>query len=336
MKKKTGLCTLVTALLLAGCTHQSVYLSLNDGMEYSYTVAYPIRGPEYVLSDLGGERYLLAQQSLDYRGQVSKNIRYFDRRTGVLTPMGPLFLNSGDNIPIRYSSDDPQVVAFLQYGVSRDLKKECLRGSTLEERLQTHCYYIRVELSMDGGKSFGLRHVEIPSVLNAGSGENNFAFAAVRNHVLYIGLKAYNDDSQQAKVALRRLLTRPGFYGVILAAPLPPQGSGPAQRINNPHLVADRLTGKELEDFVVEPAHNTLRAVPKSLDLQYGIAIHASERRKYVDELRASYPEWAKQQRLDIPEEAQEENRDEREKRAAAIPAWRDDPIEWIRFGEGS
>lgn len=323
----------LVAAMLSACS--TVVRTLNDGLEYSYPVAYPIRGPEYVLSDLGGERYLLAQQSLDYRGQMSKSIRYFDRRTGVLTPMRRLFLNSGDNIPIGYSSDDPEVVVFLENGISRDLQKECLRASTLEERKKTHCNYIRVELSMDGGRSFSLRHVEIPTLVNATNSESNFAFAEVRNRTLYVGIRANNGDSRHTEVALSRMLTRPGYYGVIVAAPLPPKSSEPTPRIDNPRLTADRLTGKALLDYPVPSVRNTMRATPKSLDLQYGMAIHASERRKYVEGLRASYLEWAKRQNLDIPEEPREENADERKKRAAALPAWRDDPLEWIRFGEG-
>lgn len=56
-------------------------------MTYEHAVAYPMRSPEYVLRDLGGKRYLLAQWDVPLNGNAVQRVRYYDHNTGVLAPL---------------------------------------------------------------------------------------------------------------------------------------------------------------------------------------------------------------------------------------------------------
>ena len=104
---------------LSGCSLLNEQLAA--GIVFEREVAYPIRSPEYVLRDLGDQRYLLGQMAIDGRGERTHRTRFIDRPRNVSTRFDrpPVINRSADtlgDVPIRLASDDPGTIVFVDRG----------------------------------------------------------------------------------------------------------------------------------------------------------------------------------------------------------------------------
>lgn len=350
---------LVTCLmlpwLLNGCS------LLGAGLVTEDIVAYPMRSPEYVLRDLGSNRYLLAQWDVPMNANEVQRIRYYDRNTGMLSHLPDTVVvfrkNYVTNIlgALRYESDSPLQIVFL---TNRDTQFDqfCAfpEGRDINAPLLPFCGNMDIVLSLDGGYSFGWRRIHIPSSIGKSCvNVNHYEFAIVRNNMLYLGMyvhslalpeKCYIADNGNLET-LNRITYARHFTGkatidqddiflAVLAMPLPDSGGKPLPAAQIPEkLTADLLTGHALQEFDLGKPMALIEtqptAEPKSPVAQY----KRSDRASYIESLRMNYPEWAAHQTLDdIPKHEQWMSRQDVHTLMAKQRRLRDDPIEWIRF----
>lgn len=341
--------------LLSGCAS-----TLSAGMTYEHAVAYPMRSPEYVLRDLGGKRYLLAQWDVPLNGNAVQRVRYYDRNTGVLAPLPESvtvfrydYLGKAIGA-VRHESDNPQVVAFFT-------RREPGRNSYCEERPSSAavapprqlCGRLELVLSLDGGRSFVLREIAIPESMGRGISVRRYEFIMVRNNTLYVGIFVNSNNlpriccssssrglADASGVTYARRFDGPAttdgdqVFLAVLALPLPGATGTPLPAAQIPkQLSADFLGGPALEAFDLGQPMARLTAPftpePAAPIAQY----RRADRENYIASLRAAYPQWAAHQRLDtIPLRAQTMSPQELQAlRAKQLPR-EDDPIEWIRF----
>lgn len=341
--------------LLSGCAS-----TLSAGMTYEHAVAYPMRSPEYVLRDLGGKRYLLAQWDVPLNGNAVQRVRYYDHNTGVLAPLPESvtvfrydYLGKAIGA-VRHESDNPQVVAFFT-------RREPGRNSYCEETPSSAavapprqlCGRLELVLSLDGGRSFVLREIAIPESMGRGISVRRYEFIMVRNNTLYVGIFVNSNNlpriccssssrglADASGVTYARRFDGPAttdgdqVFLAVLTLPLPGATGTPLPAAQIPkQLSADFLGGPALEAFDLGQPMARLTA-PSTPEPAAPIAQYRrADRENYIASLRAAYPQWAAHQRLDtIPLRAQTMSPQELQAlRAKQLPR-EDDPIEWIRF----
>jgi len=309
---------LVLSTVLCGCASL-----IEDGMELQYAVMYPVRGPEYVLRNLGGDRYLLAQWGQGVRTNIDRRVRYYDRNTGVLTVlpddvhvarMGYLADVRG---AVRYDSDSPLQIVFFN---TRDTHyngycDEDRARRTVDATGQTRCTELDLVLSLDGGRSFAWQRVKIPSAVRVSSRE--YEFAIVRKNTLYLGIYLDNLNipdkccigpggdlvTKSGIVYARRFNaeTDPDhhFLGVV-AMPLPANEGKPLPAGDIPKLAGSMLLGRALLDFDLgQPMKHLPRQPPPAPTLPVHVGNDRAAKKAFVESLRADYPEWAAHQTTD-------------------------------------
>ncbi|OBV41555.1 hypothetical protein [Janthinobacterium psychrotolerans] len=356
LKRLPGLLACLGATgLLSGCAS-----TLSAGMTYEHAVAYPMRSPEYVLRDLGGKRYLLAQWDVPLNGNAVQRVRYYDRNTGMLAPLPESVTVFRDDYlgksigAVRHDSDNPQVVAFFT-------RREPGRNSYCKETPSSAavasprqlCGRLELVLSLDGGRSFGLREIAIPESMGRGISVRRYEFIIARDNTLYFGIfinsgnlpriccTSSNGGLANANgVIYARRFDGPATTGgdqvflAVLAMPLPDATGTPLPAAQIPkQLSADFLSGPALEAFDLGRPMARL-AMPATPEPAAPIAQYRrADRENYIASLRAAYPQWAAHQRLDtIPLREQTMSPQELQAlRAKQLPR-EDDPIEWIRF----
>lgn len=342
--------------LFAGCTGM-----MAGGMVLEHAVSYPMRSPEFILRDLGGNHYLLAQWDVPLNANPQLRVRYHDRGTGLLSPLPETVavFRQGyvSNLlgALRYESDSPQRIAFFA-NRSTGYNLSCEHSGKAEaERPPAHlCGYMDIVLSLDGGHSFAWRRIRIPTAMGRGMiSPRHYEFAIVRDDTLYLGLYVgathlpgiccHSPDGnlmdRNGVVRVRRFEGKAvaddhDVFLSVLAMPLPDTGGKPlpAEQIPQP-LSADALTGQALLAF--DPGRPMARfetppaAAPRPPIAQY----RRADRQAYIESLRAEYPEWAAHQTLDdIPRRQQWMTSEELNALRARQTPRGDDPIEWVRF----
>lgn len=341
--------------LLGGCGNM-----IANGMVLEQAVAYPMRSPEYVLRDLGDKRYLLAQWDVPLNANEEQRVRYFDRNTGVLTPLPEtVSVFRHDYMAkaigaLRYESDSPLAIAFFtlrEPGGNSYCEESDISSKDKSQRQL--CGEMDIVLSLDGGRSFGWRRIRIPASMGRGISARRYEFVIVRDSTLYFGM--YVNSSNLPKICCystagnmvdgKGVTYARRFKGVavtdsddvflgVLAMPLPDNGGKPLPAEQIPKkLSADFLSGQALLDFKLgQPMARLatpIAAEPKSPKGQYKRA----DREAYIESLRAQYPTWAAHQTLDdIPRREQWMSLQERNALRAKQPSRGADPVEWVRF----
>lgn len=342
--------------VLSGCAS-----TLSAGMTYEYAVTYPMRSPEYVLRDLGDKRYLLAQWDVPLNGNAVQRVRYYDRNTGMLAPLPESVTVFRDDYmgkaigAVRHESDNPLAVAFFT-------RREPGRNSYCKETTSSPgaaprqlCGRLELVLSLDGGRSFGLREIAMPESMGRGISVRRYEFIIARNNTLYFGIFVNSSNlpriccrsssgglADASGVTYARRFDGPATTGgdqvflAVLALPLPDAKGTPLPAAQIPkQLSADFLGGPALQAFDLGQPMARLAALatpePAAPIAQY----RRADRENYIASLRAAYPQWAAHQRLDtIPLREQSMSSQELQVlRAKQLPR-EDDPVEWIRFDQ--
>lgn len=357
---RTGLRKLLACLALP-CLLGACSSMIASGMVLEHAVAYPMRSPEYVLRELGDNRYLLGQWVVPLNANSVLRVRYYDRRTGMLSPLpGNVAVYREGYVAnilgtVRYESDSPQQIAyFADRYTGYDSYCKQPDKSTAGKPAGHHCGHMDIVLSLDGGHSFALRRISTPtSVGRARISPQNYEFAMVRNNTLYLGL--YVDTVYISEIcchsADQNLVDKNGvayvrrlkgeavadsknvFLGV-LAVPLPNNGDTPLPAKQIPqNLSADMLTGQALLTFDLGQPMARLATPPRTGPKPPSGQYKRADREAYIESLRAEYPEWAAHQTLDdIPWRTQWMTSEETNALRAKQTPHGYDPVEWVRF----
>lgn len=343
------LCQLVVFATLPGLLSACAGLA-TGGMSLSDAARYPMRSPEYVLRDLGGERYLLAQWDVPMNGNVVQRVRYYDRSTGMLAhlPEAVTVFREGyvNNIlgALRYESDSPLQIAFFTR------RETGYNPYCAEDKPQRLCGYMDIVLSLDGGRSFDWRRVNIPASMR-GITPRSYEFVIVRNNTIYFGMYADSrpevccHSSDANMVDKRGVAQVRRFRGAavadtsdvflsVLAMPLASHDGKPlpAEQIV-PDLSANLLIGPALLAFDLGQPMPPLATPPAAQPAPPTAHYKRADRAAYIDSLRSAHPVWAAHQTLnDIPQRQKWMSSSDlnalRERQAVRG----DDPVEWVKF----
>lgn len=343
---------MVMAGLLSGCAN-----IFGSGVDFEYAVMYPLRGPEYVLRDLGGNRYLLGQWSQGLQTNVGQRVRYYDRNTGVLSVLPDDVHVSrmgyvGDvRGAVRYESDSPLQIVFFNTRATH-FSGYCDADPArraVDETGQSRCTELDLVLSLDGGRSFAWQRVMIPSVFKVSPRE--YEFAIVRKNTLYLGIYADNINmpndccigpdgnliTKSGIVYARRFNAETDsdhhFLGVV-TLPLPANDGKPLPAAQIPKLSGSMLLNQALVDFDLgRPMKHLEQQPPQPPKLSIPASYDREARKAYIESLRADYPEWAAHQTADwLPRRTQYMSSQEIRALRAKLPAPDNDPVEWVRL----
>jgi hypothetical protein len=353
---RTLLACLALPCLLGGCMSM-----IAGGMVLEYPVSYPMRSPEYVLRDLGGNRYLLGQWKVPMNGNSSLRTRYYDRNTGLLSvlPSDVAIVREGYTANVlgilRYESDSPlQLAFFADRWTGYNPYCEQPEKPATANAPKRPCGYMEIVLSLDGGHSFAWRRINIPTPLGRNGGSpRQYEFAIVRSGTLYLGLYVspgtFPDiccyaadgtlgDRQGVPYARRfsgqALADKNAVFLAVLAMPLPENDGKalPAEHIPK-ELSAYLLNGPALLAFDPGQPMALLETPPAKGPKPPTGHYKRADRRDYIESLRADYPEWAAHQTLDgIPWREQWMTTEKINGLRARQPLLPDDPVEWVRF----
>lgn len=372
MKVKKILVTSIFIIyLFAGLVLSSCVTNNYGSNQLDYAIDYYVRGPVFVVRDLGDKRYLLAQNEFKPASNREVLYRYYNRQTNVLTKLHPqawLLENRSvyTKVPVRYTSDDPLVIAFLDGSISFP---EHTYPSPEDKEWKSIHGDMRILLSQDGGRTFFSRKVTVPGILTDHyMTQLNMVFAEVSHQTIYVGIisNSVKDRYQydmSAKIyknkeglEIGRQIEQPIYdrlgatdmkyekqFLSIIAIPLPElsnqasplsfdnEATRHQYEVTLAPLIAQRVTGKQLVQYSIAAAEiETKPKIEEFHDVQFN---KRQDLIDYIEPLKALHPEWAASQKVNnIPTRVKYETRQKIAEKFAKSPPLPDDPIAWIRF----